>query len=467
MHPGKRTILCVALPLWLNHCMTIEIINHTDSPAKIENFSKSRYIEPAYMEDEWLKVWQSHWLLAGLASDVARPGDYFVFDLGREQILVSHTSKGDIQGFYNVCQHRGNRLVSDEVGHTSNFRCAYHAWTYNIDGELNIVPYEERFLEGVPSDGLALPRVHTDVWNGFVFINMAEDPPPLLEYLGPAAEHLAPYRFDRMTLVEDQTVHLDCNWKAVVDNFSELYHVDFLHPQHKRMVDCCNDTVHLFENGHTGLAVPGGTVNPRFPIPEMPTDIQTMQLQSLDLDPEDFRGRVLDVRRAIQEQKRKIGRTRGMDYEAFNDEQLSDVWQYNLFPNVMLSFTPEHCWVLRPRPDAADPERCVFDKISLEMYADPDIADSGDEIRGPGHRQTKKRSAFRPEDYERPVRDVFHYDAVIRGEKTMTDTIDQDVELLAGVQAGMRSTGFGSVFLNQDEMRVQHFHNRMNELIER
>ena len=98
------------------------------------------------------------------------------------------------------------------------------------------------------------------------------------------------------------------------------------------------------------------------------------------------------------------------------------------------------------------------------MYADPELADTAREIRGPGHRQSRKESAYIPADYQRPVRDAFHYDAVIRGEKTMTDTIDQDVELLSGVQSGMRSTGFEQVFLNEDEMRVQHFHNRLNQL---
>jgi len=446
--------------------MTINIINHTDSKAKIENFSKIRYFDAEYMEHEWQHVWRNSWLLAGLESDVSKPGSYFVFNLGREQILVTRTSQGTVQGFYNVCQHRGNLLVTEEHGQTANFRCGYHAWTYDIDGQLSIIPYKERFLQGVPCEDLSLNKVHTEVWNGFVFINMADSPEPLLDFLGLLASHLAPYRFDKMVLMEDQSVHLDCNWKAVVDNFSELYHVDFLHPQHKRMVDCCNDTVHLFPNGHTGLAVPGGTVNPRFPVPEMPTDIQTMQLRSINLDPEDFRGRVLEVRRAIQQQKRAIGRSRGMDYAAFDDDQLSDVWQYNLFPNAILSFTPEHCWLLRPRPHATDASKCIFDKISLEMYADPELASSALEIRGPGHRQTRKEGAFAPTDYQRPEHDIFHYDAVINGEKTMTDTIDQDVELLSDVQIGMRSTSFERVFLNEDEMRVQHFHNHLNQLID-
>lgn len=444
--------------------MTLKIVNHTDVDTKIQNFSKDRYIDQRFMEDEWDHVWRSNWLLAGLTSDVAKTGDYFVFDLGREQILISKTTTGEVQGFYNVCQHRGNRLVAEERGHAVNFRCAYHAWTYTVDGELKIIPYEERFLDGVPCAERSLKKVHTACWNGFVFISMAAEPPALMDFLGPVADILAPYRFNDMVLVEDQTVHLNCNWKAVVDNFSELYHVDFLHPQHKRMVDCCNDTVRLFKNGHTGVEVPGATVNPRFPVPDMPTDIQTVQLKSIGLDPKDFHGRVMEVREAVQQQKRKVGPQRGIDYTGLSDDQLSDVWQYNLFPNIILSFTPEHCWVMRVRPHADDPKKCEFDKLSLVMFANPDTAETHNEILGPG-RHSVSSDGLLPEDFSRPVRDVFNYDAVIAGEKSMTDTINQDVELLGGVQAGMASSGFDTVFLNEDEMRIQHFHNELNALI--
>jgi len=440
--------------------MTIEIVNHTPEAVQIRNFDKQRYIGADHMELEWDRLWRNTWLLAGLESDVANPGDFFVFDLGREQMLITRTRSGEVQGFYNVCQHRGNRLVTEERGHASSFRCAYHAWTYNIDGELDIVPYQERFAHGVPCDDLALRKVHTDIWCGFVFVHLGQQPEPLLDFLGPVADILAPYRFDAMVLVEDQTVHLKCNWKAVVDNFSELYHVDFLHPQHKRMVDCCNDTVHLFNYGHTGLAVPGATVNPRFPVPEEPTDIQSAQLQSLDLDPADFRGKVLDVRRAVQVRKREIGRQRGFHYEQFDDEQLSDVWQYNLFPNTIFSFTPEHLWILRPRPHATDPNRCEFDKISLVMFADPELAEESSEILGPG-RTSVSSSGFVPDAYQRPARDVFAHEDILNRRKTMTDTIDQDIELLGNVQAGMNSAGFDRTFLNDDEMRIQHFHNEL------
>jgi hypothetical protein len=205
-------------------------------------------------------------------------------------------------------------------------------------------------------------------------------------------------------------------------------------------------------------------VNPKFPVPEIPTDIQTVQLESIGLDPTDFKGRVMDVRNAVQKQKRLVGLARGMDYSGLSDDQLSDVWQYNIFPNVVLSFTPEHCWILRPRPHPTDPSRCEFDKISLVFFADPALVKPGEAIMSAG-RHDQGTSAFAAEDYTRPERDVFHYNAVISGEKSMTDTIDQDVELLGGVQSGMSSSGFDTVFLNEDEMRIQHFHNRMNQLI--
>ena len=230
------------------------------------------------------------------------------------------------------------------------------------------------------------------------------------------------------------------------------------------MVDCCNDTVHLFDNGHTGLEVNGVTVNPRFPIPEEPTDLQCDQLVNLGLDPADFHGRVLDVRRAVQERKREVGRQYGYDYAPFSDEQLSDVWQFNLFPNTILSFTAEHVWVLRPRPHPTDPQRCYFDKISLQLFADPTLSSTTSEMVGPGWSR-KGFSGRQPAGHARPERDVFEHTEIVNGNKTMTITIDQDIELLGGVQAGMTSRGFDSVWLSDEELRVQHFHNHLEAVL--
>jgi len=446
--------------------MTAKVVDYTQSQTTITNYSKARYISSDIMEQEWNSIWQGTWLLAGLTSDLKTSGDYFVFSIGTEQILISKTSKGTIEAFYNVCQHRGNQLVTSQRGHAKSFRCAYHAWTYDHDGNLKSAPSVDKFKLDPRCDALALQKVHCACWNGLVFINLAEQTESLESYLGPVADLLEPYHFEEMTLVQDQTVHLDCNWKAVVDNFGELYHVDFLHPQHKRMVDCHNDTVRLFEHGHTGVEVPGATVNPRYPVPDYPTDIQSSQLTSLGLNPADFKGRVLEIRQAVQKQKRLINADLSMNYHRFSDDQLSDVWQYNLFPNGILSFTPEHCWILRPRPHPTDPQKCEFDKISLVKFADS--ANPDKDILGPGKSARLLDAAGTTNSHrDRPERDVFSYDQVIRGEKDMTDTINQDVALLAGVQHGMASKGFERVFLSDDEIRVQHFHDHVDRIIEK
>mgnify|MGYP000903162768 CR=1 FL=1 len=410
------------------------------------------YTSQAFLQQELEQIFAKDWFCVGRADALAKPGDYLTVELAGQPVIVLRGADGGVSAMSNVCLHRMSTLLLGR-GHVRSIVCPYHAWTYDLDGTLKGVPLVDKFAEDPRCADRNLKPVALDVWNGFVFVHLGEQPEPLLTFLGPVASILEPYDFGGMTLVEDQTVHLDCNWKAVVDNFSELYHVDYLHPQHKRMVDCHNDLVRLFEGGHTGVEVPGGTVNQKFGVPEVPTDIQSQQLTSLDLDPKDFNGRVLDVRGAIQDQKRLIGAERGMPYERFTSDQLSDVWQYNLFPNTVLSFTPEHCWILRPRPHATDPNQCEFDKISLVRFPQASASAGHKAVLGPASRE----GAFdQPSD--RPVRDVFGYQAVILGEKTMTDTIDQDVELLGQVQQGMQSKGFNTVFLNEDEVRIQHFH---------
>ena len=284
------------------------------------------------------------------------------------------------------------------------------------------------------------------------------------QHLAELNGEIANFGFNEYHHYETRQINCAMNWKAVIDNFSELYHVDFIHPQHKRMVDCCNDTVHLFPNGHTGLSVPGSTINPRFPVPHEPTDILANQLTALGLEPGDFNGRVLDVREAVQQRKREVGQDLGFDYSRFSDDQLTDAWQYNLFPNIVLSFSPEHCWLMRPRPHPTDPQQCYFDKLSMVLFSDPATSKHGKAVSGPG-RAARLGEIQRGENHQRPERDEFDHEQILDGSKTMTDTIDQDIELLGGVQAGMASNGFDRVWLNDDEMRVQHFHNELDHLL--
>jgi len=371
-------------------------------PSVTASLDSARYTSRDFMRAEWETMWTRTWLLAGLEQDVKSPGDVFVFSIGPESIIVTRTREGAVAAMYNACQHRGNRILGEERPCLKAITCPYHGWSYDLDGRLRAVPDSERFSQGVDREALSLKPVKVELWAGLVWVNMDPDAAPLSAFLGGIVGDLSPYHFERMALVEDQTVCLDANWKTAVDNFNEQYHVDFLHPQHASFVDCANASNQLWPEGHRSVRVEGYVVNPRYPIPNEMPDLLKASIAPLGMNPEEFRGRVTDLRMAVQTRKRAVGANMGYDYSDLADEQLSDVWQYDLFPNVIMTVRAEELWIMRPRPHATDPDKCYFDKLTLRML--PRAAD-GAETPAPA----------------RPEHQVFTQDEVIAGKYTMLD----------------------------------------------
>lgn len=433
------------------------------SPIAIRNFSKERYVSADWLERERSAMWATSWLVAGVACDVRNPGQFITFEIGAESIIIARGTDGRLRAMHNACTHRGTRLVTEPMGVLRKFVCPYHAWVYGLDGALESVPGAARFSNGVPKDKLALRPVEVEEALGLVFVRLTPGDLSLADFLAPLSEAIGAYRLDLMDVTNDQTVSHLCNWKAIIDNFAELYHVPFLHPIHRRMFECATAPIGLFEHGHTVVYVEGGVTDSGFPVSDVPSDMQAMQLEAVGLDPAAFRGRVSEVRPALQRAKRALAQEQGLAYDGFSDAQLTDVWQFNLFPNVILSVTPESAWLMRSRPDAADPGRSMLDMITLVRFhgsespggdpGDPSAARIGTHFRLNGQR---------PADYVRPPRDSFTHEDILAGRKTMTVTIDEDISLLGRVQQGMASQGFGSVWLSDEECRVQHFHDALD-----
>lgn len=424
----------------------------TSTLDKSASLSKDRYISKDFMQLEWDGIWTKAWLFAGLESDLLEPGDFFVYDIGRESIVITRNDENQISAFYNVCQHRGNKIVTLEFGSVSKVSCPYHGWTYGLDGTLEHVPDRELFKEGVPCEEKSLKLVNVEIWAGMVFINMSSNPAPLKEFLGKIMDQLTPYHFENMELVKHQSVTLDANWKTVRDNFLEQYHVDFIHPQHASFVDCCDAQNYLWPFGHTHTCVESPVMNPRYPMPNEPPEYMVQYLKGLEIDPEEFIGKVPEVRKVIQKQKRVIGKKLGFDYSELTDEQVSDVFQYDIFPNLFMTIHAERVWFYGPRPHLSDPNKCTFTKFSLMIPEDK-------------MRDQEKGLELLPGSYEyqyspnRVEHEVFTRQDVVDGKNSMTATIDQDIHYLNDMQAGMHSRGFNKAILSDDEGRLQHFHN--------
>src|SRR6185295_17604930 len=105
---------------------------------------------------------------------VAKPGDFFVQDVGEESVIIACDRGGTIRGFYNVCRHRGTRLCEEERGHSSTIQCPYHAWTYGLDGRLVGAPHMDEVPE-FDRTQFSLRPVKLDLWEGFIFVNLADD----------------------------------------------------------------------------------------------------------------------------------------------------------------------------------------------------------------------------------------------------------------------------------------------------
>lgn len=411
---------------------------------------KARYTDPTKMPLEWHGIWTRCWLFAGLVSDLPDPGDYFTYNIGRESIVVMRDEVEEVRAFYNVCQHRGNRIFTSQSGSVRQIACPYHGWRYGLDGTLQEVPDAERFCPAVNPVERSLKPVRHEQWAGMVWINMDPEAGPLKDYLGPIIDNLSPYHFENMVLAKHQTVTLGANWKTARDNFLEQYHVDFIHPQHASFVDCCNSHNTLWPHGHSATMVEGYVTNSRYPVPEEVPEHLLPLLQGIGLDPADFKGRVPDIRKAVQQHKREVGRELGFDYSPLSDAQVSDVWQYDIFPNTFMTIQAEELWIYGPRPHPSDPDRCYFDKFTLQIPQEVGC----DAERG---LTLNPRLMVSLED-ERPQHEVFSQDDVIAGKHSLTITLDQDIYYLADMQAGMHSRGFDRAVLNEDEVRVQHFH---------
>jgi phenylpropionate dioxygenase-like ring-hydroxylating dioxygenase large terminal subunit len=424
---------------------------HGAAPGGPRPITGERYVSAEWLDLERRELWPKMWLFAGLERDVAEPGEYLVLNLGDESLLVSRTDDGDLAAFYNVCQHRGARIMVNQRGWVRDFVCPYHGWTYDHAGTLTVVPDADRFTPPVDCAARSLQPIRVEAFSDMVFVCMDPGAPSLLEFLGPLVDIIAPFDLAGMALIGDQTVHLDANWKAVFDNFGELYHVEHIHPQHAKLFDCPTAETHLFDQGHTGVVIDGHVVNTKLDIPDEPTVYQRMALERYGADPNAYAGHILDIRADVQRLRRQEGPRLGYDYSAMTDERLTDVEQYNLFPNTMITLQPDDALIMRARPHPTDPNRCYWDKFSFHRQPDPAVAERAGVAFTP--HPTDDRAPL-----ERPEHDEFTQDDIIAGRKTMTITIDQDIHLIRDVQAGMRSRGFGTARLCDDEARVQHYH---------
>lgn len=189
-------------------------------------------------EQEVDKIFKKVWLKVARDEELPKPGDWKVKRLhfAKTSIILIRGKDGVVRGFHNICSHRGNTVITetgDETFGSSKaavLPCRFHGWVYDAEGQIVQIPEEERFAPCFDKSENGLTPVATEVWEGFVFINL--DPSPsqsLAEYLGDYGTHFAGFPYSEMSYPFQYYTYLDCNWKVGVDAFSEAYHVNTIH----------------------------------------------------------------------------------------------------------------------------------------------------------------------------------------------------------------------------------------------
>ena len=197
----------------------------------------SSYTDPQIFAQEQEHIFEAMWFCAVRSADLAGPGAFRTVEVGRESVLITRARDTSVRAFLNVCRHRGAKLCTAEAGEVKRaFQCPYHAWTYDLTGKLVAAPNLTK-MPDVSRTEYGLAAVATREWLGYVWVCLAENPPPFDEVVGDVVarlgdtESIEHYDIDNLEVGQRIVYDVKANWKLIVENFMECYHCATIHPE--------------------------------------------------------------------------------------------------------------------------------------------------------------------------------------------------------------------------------------------
>ncbi len=258
------------------------------------------------------------WVCVGRSERLRNAGDQRAVKAGLESAVITRDEDGELHAFYNVCRHRGHELLA--VGESTNrkfIRCPYHAWAYELDGELKGAPSFGRHSGFDRADHALVPLRIVD-WHGWLFVNASGDAPPFEDHIGNLGESIENHRCGELVAGARHDYEIAANWKIVVENYHECYHCASIHPEFSR-VSPPTSSFNLEPQG----AWVGGPM-------ELGEGVETMSLSGKSPAP--------NLPNLAEGQERKV-------------------YYFQLFPNILISAHPDYVMTHRLQPLAPDRTR--------------------------------------------------------------------------------------------------------------
>ena len=175
--------------------------------------------------------WNHSWIWVGHVSQIPKAGDFFVFDYGYESVIVARDKDKNVNAFLNVCRHRGSRVCIKKSGNTRVFACPYHAWTYELNGNLRAA---REMGDDFDKAEYSLKKVNLRIFHGLIFICISNNPPNIDKGLFKLESLVEPFEFENLKIVHSQNYPVSANWKLALENYMECYHCAPAHLEYSK-----------------------------------------------------------------------------------------------------------------------------------------------------------------------------------------------------------------------------------------
>jgi len=196
-----------------------------------ENFPLDQqfYTDPSIYDIDLETFFYNQLIFVGHESQIKYTGDYFLFEIGNESIIIIRDNNSNVNCFYNVCRHRGSHICIEKEGKTKKLVCPYHAWAYDLAGNLiSARMMDEKFIK----KDWNLNKCSSKVYEGLIFINLSENPDDFNKFINPVKDFIELHGLSRSKIALKKTYPTSGNWKLTLDNFHECYHCLPAHPEY-------------------------------------------------------------------------------------------------------------------------------------------------------------------------------------------------------------------------------------------
>tara|TARA_B110000971_G_scaffold215458_1_gene248928 strand:+ start:6413 stop:7426 length:1014 start_codon:yes stop_codon:yes gene_type:complete len=173
------------------------------------------------------KIFRSEWICVGRTGDVPNTGNYLTWHIQDQPVLVVRQPDDSIGAYSNTCRHRMMRFLEGQ-GTCRRIICPYHAWIYDLSGQLIGAPYMER-IEGFNKGDIKLPEIRSEIWEGWIYVTLNAEARPVKEKFANLHPLIAQYNSADYVSIVLKDVEWKANWKLLAENFMEGYHLPVAH----------------------------------------------------------------------------------------------------------------------------------------------------------------------------------------------------------------------------------------------